>query len=84
MGGGRRGGRGETGERVVKKGEVLKVNCFGIHYTYCVQYLVYFSPASETLGVKTKTVLYMYLQCCLTHRSVHVYSTYQQIYTIVM
>jgi len=82
-GGGRRGGRGETGERVVKKGEVLKVNCFGIHYTYCVQYLVYFSPASEMLGVKIKKkasifkvashILYMYIQYILTSRYTPLY-----------
>jgi hypothetical protein len=53
------GGKREAGERVVKKGEVLKVKCFRIHYKYCVQYLVYFSPASEMLRVKMFTVQYL-------------------------
>ncbi len=65
------GGRGDRGKSIVKKGEVLKVKCFRIHYKYCVQYLVYFSPASEMLGVKIKKksqylqvashILYMYI-----------------------
>ncbi len=75
------GGKGETGERVVKKGEVLKV-LWNSLYILCA-FTPSISPASEMLGVKIKKKS-QYLQSCLTHTVYAIMHTYQQIYTIVL